>query len=108
MKNEAADLYPYNGNNSLTDTSVPAAKLYNGASTMGKPITNITQNADGTIDFDFMGGSSDNIITAIESIGVDAGSKTNKVYSIEGCYMGDTLEGLPHGIYIVNGKKVVR
>ena len=54
---QAGDLYPFNGNNSLTDTSSPAAIIYQGGSTMGKPITNFTQNEDGSIDFDFMGGS---------------------------------------------------
>ncbi len=31
-----------------------------------------------------------------------------RVYTIDGRYVGDTLDGLPHGIYIVGGKKVVR
>lgn len=37
---QAGDLYPFNGNNSLTDTSSPAATIYQGGTTMGKPITN--------------------------------------------------------------------
>lgn len=40
---QAGDLYPFNGNNSLTDTSSPAATIYQGGTTMDKPITNITQ-----------------------------------------------------------------
>ncbi len=47
-------------NAELTDTSVPAAVVYNpnanGEKLMSKPITNITQNPDGTIAFDFMDG----------------------------------------------------
>ena len=40
---ENGDLYPYNGNNSLTDTSTPAATLnFGNKSKMGKPITDIT------------------------------------------------------------------
>lgn len=105
---EAGDLYPYNGNNSLTETSTPAAMFYNSASIMGKTITNITQNADGTIDFDFMGGSADNVITGIDNIRQDAAGKALRIYSVEGTYMGNSLETLPHGVYIVNGKKVVR
>ena len=49
---EKGDLYPYNGNNSLTDSSTPAAKVYTG-SYMGKPITDIT-NTNGTISFWYM------------------------------------------------------
>lgn len=51
------DLWPYNGNNSLTKTSTPAAKLYNkstdGTYYLGKDITNIRENSDGTISFAF-------------------------------------------------------
>jgi len=49
---EAGDCYPYNGNNKLTNTSTPTAWLYNGTTKlMGKPITEITKNSDGTISF---------------------------------------------------------
>ncbi len=45
---------------SLTDNSLPAAKMYNASGTsgtlLGKPITDIRQNEDGTVSFLFMGG----------------------------------------------------
>ena len=45
-------------NNQLTDTSIPAAAMhYPDGALLGKPITNITQNEDGTVSFDFMGGT---------------------------------------------------
>ena len=52
------EAYPYNGNDSLTDNSVPAAKLYNpntdGSFLMHKPITQITRNEEtGYISFMF-------------------------------------------------------
>jgi M6 family metalloprotease-like protein len=50
--------YPYSGNNELTDTSSPAAKLNNangGQYYMSKPITNMTVT-NGLASFDFMGG----------------------------------------------------
>lgn len=54
----AGDLWPYAGNNELTNTSRPAAELYNrnsdGTYYMNKPITNITRNTDGTISFSFI------------------------------------------------------
>lgn len=106
---QAGDLYPFNGNNSLTDTSSPAAIIYQGGSTMGKPITNITQNEDGSIDFDFMGGSNDNIISGIHFIENDEMSSFGQgVYSLDGRYMGTSANGLEKGIYIVNGKKIVK
>lgn len=106
---QAGDLYPFNGNNSLTDTSSPAATIYQGGSTMGKPITNITQNEDGSIDFDFMGGSNDNIISGIHFIENDEMSSFGQgVYSLDGRYMGTSVNGLDKGIYIVNGKKIVK
>lgn len=106
---QAGDLYPFNGNNSLTDTSSPAATIYQGGTTMGKPFTNITQNEDGSIDFDFMGGSNDNIISGIHFIENDeAPSFGQGVYSLDGRYMGSSVNGLEKGIYIVNGKKIVK
>ena len=102
-------MYPFNGNNSLTDTSSPAATIYQGGSTMGKPITNITQNEDGSIDFDFMGGSNDNIISGIHFVENDEMSSFGQgVYSLDGRYMGTSANGLDKGIYIVNGKKIVK
>ena len=32
----------------------------------------------------------------------------SKIYSLEGCYLGNSLTVLPAGIYIINGRKVVR
>ena len=52
-------------NAELTDTSTPAAVTFNlntdGVKLMSKPITHITQNPDGTIAFDFMGGDNSGI-----------------------------------------------
>ena len=106
---QAGDLYPFNGNNSLTDTSSPAATIYQGGTTMGKPITYITQNEDGSIDFDFMGGSNDNIITGIHFVENDeVPSFGQGVYSLDGRYLGASANGLDKGIYIVNSKKIVK
>lgn len=45
------DLWPYKGNDAFTDSSSPAAALNLTSSYLGKPITEITQNADGTVSF---------------------------------------------------------
>lgn len=51
------DIYPYKYNNSLTNTSTPAATLNNanidGSKYMNKSITSITKNDDGTVSFSF-------------------------------------------------------
>lgn len=104
----AGDLYPYNDNNSLTDTSTPAAVVYNGGPYMGKPITNITRNDNGTIDFDFMGGSSSNVVNAIRSIGITSSPAVNEYYLPDGRLAGTNLEKLPTGLYISNGKKITK
>lgn len=56
-ENIAGDAYPYGSNNSLTNESTPAATVYtkniDGTNYMNKPITDITQNPDGTISFNF-------------------------------------------------------
>ena len=53
----AGDAYPYGSNNSLTNESTPAATVYtkniDGTKYMNKPITDIMQNPDGTISFNF-------------------------------------------------------
>ena len=119
------DLYPYmvSGmvmNDELTDDSRPAAKLYNknadGTKYMGKPVTAIRKNADGTMSFDFMGGSEENILdnttkkeeTAIKDIKADTRKADNRVYSIDGRYLGDDINTLGKGLYIVGGKKELK
>ncbi len=55
-KDLLGDLWPYNGNNEFTDTSVPAQNMNTGGK-LGKPVTEITRNADGTISFWLMKGT---------------------------------------------------
>ena len=43
------------------------------------------------------------------AVGIDAGAKASGVYSLSGVRVADGLSGsLPKGIYIVNGKKIIR
>ena len=124
------DLYPYEGknisgtyygaNNRLTDDSTPAAMLWNshnkniGEGRMGKPVTEITQNADGTIAFRVMGGDDSNVLdnnfnTGITTVNTPAKHSSDRgVYSLDGVRLGTPLDTLPAGIYIVGGKKVVK
>ena len=102
------DAYPYNGNDSLTDTSVPNAKLYNentdGSKLMHKSITNITRNEEnGYISFLFRNNPVTDGITDVESDEQDA---PFDVYTIDGKMVAgnitkDGMNALPHGMYVV-------
>lgn len=54
----ASDTYPYKTNKSFTNTSKPAATLYNkntdGSKKLNKSVLDITQNSDGTVAFRFL------------------------------------------------------
>ncbi len=104
---EATDLYPSNGNNALTSTSTPAATVYTTKGFMNKDITNIVQNEDGTIDFDFMGGSDTNVITSIGQAAIEKAA-ASRIYTLDGRYAGSNINALGHGIYVRGGKKIVK
>ena len=119
------DVYPQKGNNQLTNTSKPRAFLYNkntdGRKLMNISITNIKQNRNGTITFHFepddsgSGEEGDNTTygkTSGGSTGIQtvktAASKTARIYTLDGRYVGSDFQLLGRGIYIVNGRKVVK
>ncbi|WP_417124937.1 M6 family metalloprotease domain-containing protein [Prevotella pectinovora] len=102
----AGDLFPGTSNaTSLTDDSQPMkAWTYNGE-TMGKPITDITNDTEkGIVSFKFMGGGEP--VDGINEVTVNK-TTDSRVYSISGTYMGKDINSLPKGIYIRNGKKVI-
>ncbi len=87
----------------LTDETSPAARVYYG-DFMNKPITNITENTEAkTISFKFMGGSDGAAIKEIRTQ-----KQPEKIYSIDGRYIGTDMTRLHKGIYIIGNKKVVR
>jgi hypothetical protein len=47
-------------------------------------------------------------ITAIDDVEAEPESGTNAVYSVSGMYMGNDINALPSGVYIVNGKKIIK
>lgn len=47
------------------------------------------------------------IVDGIVDVEVDSQSNSQKVYNINGVYVGDNLRNLTPGVYIVDGKKVV-
>ena len=106
--------YPYNSDpvvNALTDTSLPAATMYNanaetGEFLLSKPITNITMSSEGLISFDFMGGSD---TTGIDDVNVNENDNENeKFYDLLG-----RRTSIQKGLLIIrekNGsvKKIIR
>ena len=52
-------------------------------------------------------GVADDTTTGITDVDVNVNVSNNKVYSINGQYMGTSLNNLPKGIYIINGQKKV-
>lgn len=118
------DLYPYEVkgvtmNDEFTDESEPAAKLYTKNSdnsyALGIPITNI-KRSKGSISFLVCGGDDKNVIDntfkgVVDGInGVTVVKKTvdNRIYSIDGRYLGIDASALGKGIYVVGGKKIVK
>lgn len=68
---QQGDLYPHKSNNSLTNTSTPAAKLFHknidDTNLLSKPVTNIKENGDGTISFRFANGLASQAICHLTS-----------------------------------------
>ena len=51
----------------------------------------------------------DGITTTISEVCSEEGSeKSEGIYSINGLYLGDNLDKLPKGVYVINGKKVIK
>ena len=118
------DLYPYEVkgvtmNDEFTDDSEPAAKLYNkntdGSNVLGIPITQI-KRSKGSVSFLVCGGDDNNVIDntfngVVDGInGITVAKKTvdNRIYSIDGRYLGTDASALGKGIYVVGGKKIVK
>ena len=78
---EATDLWPQNGKTEFTDTSTPAAKLNmnsRGAITgragyLGKPVTDMVINQDGTASFWYMKGSVTTPTITVTADAIDCG-----------------------------------
>lgn len=118
------DLYPYEVkgvtmNDEFTDESEPAAKLYTKNSdnsyALGIPITQI-KRSKGSISFLVCGGDDKNVIDntfngvvdGINGITVADKTRDNRIYSIDGRYLGTDASALGKGIYVVGGKKIVK
>lgn len=118
------DLYPYEVkgvtmNDEFTDESEPAAKLYTKNSdnsyALGIPITQI-KRSKGSVSFLVCGGDANNVIDntfngvvdGINGVTVAKKAADNRIYSIDGRYLGTDASALGKGIYVVGGKKIVK
>lgn len=101
----AGDLYPGTSNiTELTDTSAPMnAWTYTGGK-ISKPITDIAVDPEtGVVTLKFMGGKT----TGIENVKADD-AKEGDIYSVSGVLMGKDFNALPKGLYIKDGKLVIK
>jgi len=101
----AGDLFPgTKGNTSFTDDTQPAATLYNantdGRKFMGKPITDITESADGLISFNFMMEQP----SAIDALQDDPQTDSQYIYNLNGQRVSADYKG----IVIQSGRKVLK
>lgn len=118
------DLYPYEVkgvtmNDEFTDDSEPAAKLYTKNSdnsyALGIPITQI-KRSKGSVSFLVCGGDANNVIDntfngvvdGINGVTIVKKATDNRIYSIDGRYLGTDASALGKGIYVVGGKKIVK
>lgn len=68
-----------------------------------KAIKNIKYD-NGVLTFDYV----NDVASGILPVWGDKQATDGRVYSINGAYLGDDITKLPHGIYIVNGQKIVK
>lgn len=92
----------------LSDTNKqPNFCWYNAAKTeklnTNKAIKNV-KYYNGVLTFDYV----NDVASGILPVWGDKQATDGRVYSINGAYLGDDITKLPHGIYIVNGQKIVK
>lgn len=94
------DPYPYNGNNKIDKFT-----MYNGT-ILKRSISDIVENdTERHVSFKFI----NNEPTAIQSPSIiERSTSDNRIYTLDGRYVGTDASILPHGIYIQNNKKFVK
>ena len=99
ITNLTDDLYPFGSKNSIDEF-----KMYDGSKLQCK-IINITQDdANKTVSFKFIADA-----TGIQSAPItNLTISDNRIYTLDGRYVGTDRDALPHGIYIQNNKKFVK
>ena len=99
------DLYPYNRIDYIS-----GFKMFDG-SILEKSIVNIKENDRGDsnnnyVNFEFKNGL---VPTGIQPLSIfERSTSDNRIYTLDGRYVGTDASILPHGIYIQNNKKFVK
>ena len=94
------DLYPYNGINKIDEFT-----MYNDTILKWSIFDIIENDAERQVSFKFK----NNEPTAIQSLSiVERTTSDNRIYTLDGRYVGTDASILPHGIYIQNNKKFVK
>ncbi len=94
------DPYPYNGNNKIDKFT-----MYDGT-ILKRSISDIVENdAERHVSFKFKNNETNGIQSP--SI-VERSTSDNRIYTLDGRYVGTDASILPHGIYIQNNKKFVK
>lgn len=96
-KSLAGDPFPGTSNMTTLESVV-----LNRSTLTSKPLYDIQETEDGWVSFKFIDPS---IVDAIHDIAAPKAAPQG-VYSIDGRRVGDSLQGLPKGLYITGGKKV--
>ena len=112
------DLWPQNNKTEFTDSSTPAAKLYmtaNGSITgnagyLGKPITEMVINADGTASFWYMKGAATEPTITVSTEGVNCGTAmanntVTKTFTVSGQLLTGNINltlNDPNGVFAIN------
>ena len=99
ITNLTNDLYPLGSKNSINEFT-----MYDGSKLKCK-IINITQNdANKTVSFKFIAD-----VTGIQSAPItNLTISDNRIYTLDGRYVGTDRDALPHGIYIQNKQKFIK
>ena len=94
------DPYPYNGIN-----KIDKFKMYDDTILKWSIFDIIENDAERQVSFKFK----NNEPTAIQSLSiVERSTSDNRIYTLDGRYVGTDASILPHGIYIQNNKKFVK
>ena len=99
------DLYPYNRIDYIS-----GFKMFDG-SILAKSIINIKENDGGNSNNNYVSFEFKNrlVPTAIQSLSIiERSTSDNRIYTLDGRYVGTDASILPHGIYIQNNKKFVK
>lgn len=116
--NESGDTWPRNGKTEFTDNSTPAAKLNMTASGnisgnagyLGKPVTEMVINNDGTASFWYMKGAITDPTIEVSAENVNCGatavnSSITKTFTVTGLALTDNITltlNDPNGVFAVN------